>query len=196
MIIKMIKDKMEINNYVLSTEQLTDIGISKTTLTNYVRKGLLERCGHGYYTIPGSIEDDMYLLVLKSKHIVFSHETALFLNGLSERTPFYHSVTIPSNTSLPTSMKQNCNCYYIKPELYNLGLIEKDNTFGNKVRCYDAERTICDILRSRTRLDEETVLAAIKNYASYKDKDLNKLAKFADMFRISKPLRQYMEVLL
>ena len=187
---------MKANNYVLSTEQLTDIGISKTTLTNYVREGLLERCGHGYYTMPDSIKDDMYLLMLRSKHIVFSHETALFLNGLSERTPFYHSVTIPSNASLPASIKQNCNCYYIKPELYELGLIEKANTFGNKVRCYDAERTICDILRSRSRLDEETVLAAIKHYAFYRDKDLNKLAKFADAFKVSKPLRRNMEVLL
>ncbi|HHW94656.1 MAG TPA: type IV toxin-antitoxin system AbiEi family antitoxin domain-containing protein [Mogibacterium sp.] len=196
MIIDNINNKMKANNYVLSTEQLTDIGISKTTLTNYVREGLLERCGHGYYTMPDSIEDDMYLLMLRSKYIVFSHETALFLNGLSERTPFYHSVTIPSNASLPASIKQNCNCYYIKPELYELGLIEKANTFGNKVRCYDAERTICDILRSRNRLDEETVLAAIKNYASYKGKDLNKLAKFADAFKVSKLLRRYMEVLL
>jgi|BioPla2DNA2_1021312.scaffolds.fasta_scaffold17427_3 predicted transcriptional regulator of viral defense system len=196
MIIDNINNKMKANNYVLSTEQLTDIGISKTTLTNYVREGLLERCGHGYYTMPDSIKDDMYLLMLRSKHIVFSHETALFLNGLSERTPFYHSVTIPSNASLPASIKQNCNCYYIKPELYELGLIEKANTFGNKVRCYDAERTICDILRSRSRLDEETVLAAIKHYAFYRDKDLNKLAKFADAFKVSKPLRRYMEVLL
>ncbi len=196
MIIDKINKKMKANNYLLSTEQLTDIGISKTTLTIYVREGVLERCGYGYYTMPDSIEDDMYLLMLRSKHIVFSHETALFLNGLSERTPFIHSVTIPSNASLSASIKQNCNCYYIKPELYTLGLIELVNTFGNKVRCYDVERTICDIIRSRNRLDEETVLAAIKNYASYSDKDLNKLGKFADEFRISKQLRQYMEVLL
>ena len=195
MIIDKINEKMKANNYLLSTEQLTDIGISKTTLTNYVSEGVLS-AGHGYYTMPDSIQDDMYLLMLRSKHIVFSHETALFLNGLSERTPFIHSVTIPSNASLSASIKQNCNCYYIKPELYTLGLTELVNTFGNKVRCYDAERTICDTIRSRSRLDEETVLSAIKNYASYDDKDLNKLGKFADEFRISKQLRQYMEVLL
>lgn len=196
MIIDKINKKMKNNNYILSTEQLTDIGVSKTTLSNYVREGLLDRCGHGYYTVPDSIEDDMYLLMLRSKHIVFSHETALFLNGLSERTPFYHSVTIPSNASLPASVKQKCNCYYIKPELYTLGLYEKVNTFGNIVRCYDPERTICDILRSRSRLDEETVLSAIKNYASFGGKDLNKLGNFAEAFKVSNPLRIYLDVLL
>ena len=78
MIMDDINKRMKENNYILSTEQLTDLGISKTTLTNYVRNGLLVRCGHGFYTVPDSIEDDMYLLMLRSKHIIFSHETALF----------------------------------------------------------------------------------------------------------------------
>ncbi|MBR3607820.1 MAG: abortive phage infection protein, partial [Lachnospiraceae bacterium] len=69
-------------------------------------------------------------------------------------------------------------------------------TFGNEVRCYDAERTICDLLRSRNRMDEETVISAIKNYAAYKDKDLHRLAAYAEKFRVSKILKQYMEVLL
>ena len=196
MIIKQIEDKMKSNNYVLSTQQLLSLGISKTTLTNYVREGLLERCGHGYYTMPDSIEDDMYLVMLRSKHIIFSHETALFLNGLSERTPFVHTITIPSNAAIPSTIKDQCKCYYIKPELHEVGLIEKITTFGKNVRCYDAERTLCDILRSRNRMDEEIVIAAIKNYSEYNDKNLQKLGEYAELFRVSKQVRHYMEVLL
>lgn len=96
---------------------------------------------------------------------------ALFLNGLSERTPFEHSVTIPSNSVLSDTLREECNCYYIKPKLYELGKTWKKTTLGNEVRCYDVERTICDLLHSRGRLDEETVISAIKKYAKYKDKD-------------------------
>ena len=196
MFIDKITKKMKDNNYVLSTEQLLDIGISKTTLTNYVKSGLLERLDHGYYTIPGTIEDDMYLLMLHSKHIVFSHETALFLNGLSDRTPFIHTLTIPSNASIPPTIKNKCKSYYIKPELYDIGLIEKTTTFGNVVRCYDVERTICDLIRNRNKVDEETVISALKNYSKYKDKNLYNLGKYAESFKVSKKIRQYMEVLL
>ena len=196
MIIDKINDKMKSNNYLLSTEQLIDVGMSKTTLTNYVREGLIDRCGHGYYTLPENIEDDMFLLMLRSKHIIFSHETALFLNGLSERTPFIHSFTIPSNAAVPSSIKGQCKCYYVKPEIYGIGLTEKNTTFGNTVRCYDPERTICDILRSRKRIDEETVIAAVKNYSRYEKKNLHNLGKYAELFRVSKQVRQYMEVLL
>ncbi len=196
MIKEKIHEKMIEHNNILSTKQLLDIGISKTTLTNYIREGVLERCGHGYYTIPDAIEDDMYLVMLRSRHIIFSHETALFLNGLSERTPFIHAVTIPSNKAIPASVKDICKCYYVKPELHGIGQIERRTTLGNIVRCYDPERTICDIIRSRSRLDEETVIAAIKNYSGYKDKNLINLGKYAEQFKVSKSVRQYMEVLL
>ena len=53
-----------------------------------------------------------------------------------------------------------------------------------------------DLLRSRNRMDEETVISAVKNYAAFKDKDLNRLAAYAEKFRVSKILKQYMEVLL
>lgn len=146
--------------------------------------------------LPDEAEDDMYTLMIRSGKIVFSHQTALFLNGISDRTPFIHSVTIPSNANLSSSVSMNCNCFYVKPELHELGMIEIKNTFGNVVRTYNAERTVCDLLRSRSRIDEETVIAAIKNYASSKDKDLNRLTAYAKAFHVQKQVRKYMEVLL
>ena len=191
-----IYEEIKRNNNMITTAQVLALGYSKTLLTKYVKEGLLERSRHGVYILSDSVHDDMYTLGLRSKRIIFSHDTALFLNDLSERTPFVHSVTIPSNTAIPASIKDECNCYYVKQELHHVGLTEKKTTFGNTVKCYNPERTICDMLRSRSRLDEETVISAIKNYASYKDKDLNILAVYAKLFRVSKELKRYMEVLL
>lgn len=108
---------------MITTAQVIELGFSKTLLTNYVKAGLLERSRHGVYTLPDSVHDDMYTLMLRSENIVFSHDTALFLHGLFDRTPFEHSVTIPSNATLPGSIAAECNCYYIKPELHQLGVV-------------------------------------------------------------------------
>lgn len=191
-----IYDEIKKNNNMITTSQVIALGYSKTLLSKYVKEGALERSRHGVYILPDSAHDDMYTLSLRSDRIIFSHDTALFLNGLSDRTPFTHSVTIPSNTTLPSSIRDECTCYYIKPELHSVGLTEKKTTFGNTVKCYNAERTVCDMLRSRSRLDEETVVSAIKNYSAYQDKDLNLLASYAKQFRISGELKRYMEVLL
>ncbi len=184
------------NNNTITTSQVEKLGFSRAVLSKYVKAGVLERSRQGVYILPDSVHDDMYTMMLRSEKIIFSHDTALFLNGLSERTPFEHSVTIPSNTVLSDVLREDCNCYYIKLELFELGMVRKKTSFGNEVRCYDAERTICDLLRSRNRMDEETVISAIKNYAVYSDKDLNRLAAYAEKFRVAKILKQYMEVLL
>ena len=184
------------NNNTITTSEVMKLGFSRAVLSKYVKEGLLERSRQGVYILPDSVHDDMYTMMLRSEKIIFSHETALFLNGLSERTPFEHSVTIPSNVVLSDVLREECNCYYIKPELFELGMVRKKTTFGNEVRCYDAERTICDLLRSRNRLDEETVISAIKNYAAFDNKDLNRLAAYAEKLRVAKILKQYMEVLL
>ena len=191
-----IYEAIKANNNTITTAEVLSMGFSRMLLSKYVKEGVLERCRQGVYTLPDEMQDDMYMLTLSSERIIISHDTALFLNGLSDRTPFMHSVTIPNNTSLPNTISGECNCFYVKPELHQLGMINKKTTFGNVVRCYNPERTVCDLLRSRKRIDEETVVAAIKNYAESKEKELNKLATYSKNFRVDKDLKKYMEVLL
>lgn len=126
-----ILEKIKSNNNMITTAQVIELGFSRAILSKYVKAGLLERSRQGIYILSDSVHDDMCTLMMRSDKIVFSHDTALFLNELSERTPFMHSVTIPSNTSLPNSLTDECQCYYIKPELHLIGVIEKKNTMGN-----------------------------------------------------------------
>lgn len=191
-----ILEEIKKNNNMITTAQAVELGFSRYLLSKYEKEGLLERERQGVYILPDSVHDDMYTLMLRSRKIIFSHDTALFLNGLSERTPFVHSVTIPNNTRVSKVIREECTCYYIKPELHQIGAIIRKTTLGNVVRCYNAERTICDLLRSRNRLDEETVISAIKNYAASSDKDLNLLAVYASQFGVDRELKRYMEVLL
>ena len=191
-----ILEAIKKNNNIITTEQVVKLGFSRYLLAKYEKEGLLDRERQGVYILPDAVHDDMYTLMLRSNKIVFSHDTALFLNGLSERTPFVHSVTISNNTRVSKVVREECVCYYVKPELYELGMTVRKTTFGNEVRCYDAERTICDLLRSRNRVDEETVISAIKNYAASSSKNLNLLGEYASKFGVDKTLKRYMEVLL
>lgn len=192
----MIYEKMKDNSNLITTAEVLELGFSKTLLSNYIKAGYLERIRQGTYILKDSIHDDMYTLMLRSENIVFSHDTAAFLNDLSDRTPFEHSVTLPRGTSLPNSLRGECKCYHIKPELYEIGLLTKSTTFGNIVRTYNAERTICDVLRSRNRMDEEMVIQIIKNYMNNDDKDLNLLFAYSVKFNVEKIVRRYMEVLI
>ncbi|MDO4469724.1 MAG: type IV toxin-antitoxin system AbiEi family antitoxin domain-containing protein [Bacillota bacterium] len=191
-----ILENLKKNNNTITTAQVVELGFSRYLLSKYEKEGLLERERQGVYILPHTIHDDMYTLMLRSRKITFSHDTALFLNGLSERTPFVHSVTIPNNTRVSKRIQEECICYYVKPELYQMGMTLRKTTLGNEVYCYNSERTICDLLRSRNRVDEEIVISAIKNYAVIPDKKLNLLGAYASKLGVDKVLKQYMEVLL
>ena len=86
--------------------------------------------------------------------------------------------------------------YYIKPDLFELGKTILQTPAGNPVPCYDLERTICDVIRSRNKIGTETFLSALKQYAVSPKKDLNRLDEYARQMRVSGVLRQYLEVLL
>jgi hypothetical protein len=77
-----------------------------------------------------------------------------------------------------------------------LGKTEKSSGMGHTVITYDLERTLCDVIRSRNKIDEQIVIEALKNYARSKEKDLHRLYRYAENFGVEKILHQYLEVLL
>ena len=77
-----------------------------------------------------------------------------------------------------------------------LGIVTMNTPFGNPVPVYDIERTVCDVVRSRSGIEMQTFQDALKQYAKRKDKDLRRLMRYAQMFHVEKLLRPYLEVLL
>ena len=71
----------------------------------------------------------------------------------------------------------------------------KDN-YGNQVPMYNLERTIVDLIRSRSTIEINEFVTVLKTYSRRRDKDLHLLMEYAELFHVSKMVRQYMEVLL
>ena len=84
--------------------------------------------------------------------------------------------------------------FYVSEDIYELGITEVKTPMGNKVRVYDIERCICDIIRSKNRMDSEHVKYSIRAYLKRKDKDLVKLSNYANQMGIKKEVMNYIEV--
>ena len=191
-----IEEAMSRNNGMITTAEAVALGFSKQLLSRYRQEGLLKRVRQGMYVLPDADYDEMFILQQRSGFIVFSYESALYLNGLKEEKPSVHSITLPSNKAVPNSIKDECVQFYIRPEFHELGLTERETAFHNRVRCYDAERTVCDFVRTRNRCDEKAVAAAIKGYAVSKKKDMERLRSYAGKLKVYRDVRRYMDVLL
>lgn len=171
-------------------------GISRAILSKLCLDNQIQRIARGQYIFNDDLQDELLSISMRSNLYVFSHETALFLHGISDRTPFEHTITAPSGKVPSKAIQKECKIYYIKPELFELGKATLTTPAGNKVAGYDLERTICDIVRSRNKVGSETFLSALKMYAVSPKKDLNKLNAYATEMKIAGVVRKYLEVLL
>ncbi len=180
----------------IQTFQILEAGISKPAFYKYIKEKGLEQAAHGVYVSPDAWTDAMYLLHLRCKQAVFSHETALFFHDLIDREPIRFSVTVRTGYNPSRLQEDGVQVYTVKKELHEAGVTTVKTPFGHMVPVYDMERTICDLLRSRSRMEIQIFQDALKQYVRRKDKNLRTLMQYAVMFHVEKLLRQYLEVLL
>ena len=194
--IEQIEKMIAANGRMIQTSQITDAGISKTVLYQYVKANNMEQISHGIYATKNAWTDAMYLVHLRCNQAVFSHETALFLHDLTDREPMEYEITVKTGYN-PSRLKENgIKVYTIKKELHGEGIIMMQTPFGHLVPVYNMERTICDIIRNRNNTEIQTFQSALKQYVKRKDKNLRLLMQYAAKFHVDKILRQYLEVLL
>ena len=127
---------------------------------------------------------------------MYSHETALFFHDLTDRTPITYSVTVPSGYKVVKALGDRSKIYYTKRDLHQMGIMEKAISFNNPVKIYNIERTICDILRSRIRIDPQILTDALKMVVQIETLNYTLLSEYAKTLKVEKILNMYIEVLL
>ena len=187
---------VENGNGYLRTSQALENGISKPALAEYVSKRNMERVAQGVYLAEDAWPDGLYLISLTNSRIVFSHETALYLQGLMEREPKVISVTVKAGYNASHLRQKGIRVYQVKKDVAELGIVKARTSFGNIVRAYDKERIICDILRYKDSMDVQIFQYAMKEYMTDNSKNLNHLMEYAKRFRIESAMRTYTELML
>ena len=184
------------NNGFIKTSDAIRAGVSKAYFGEYVSERGLERAAHGLYMSADAWDDGMYVVQVRYPEAVFSHETALYLLSLAEREPLRYAVTLRAGTNATGLTASGVKVYKIKNELFEEGIVAARSPAGHSLRAYNAERTICDLLRSRRNIEAQELQAAIKGYVQLKDKNIPLLMRYAKSFSVEKIIRQYLDVLL
>ena len=182
-------------NGVITTRKVSELGIGRSILKVLTDSGDLIRCSRGIYMQPHEWEDEFYLLQKRYAQGILSHGTALYLHGCSERVPLSIHMTFPTSYNCRSLKQENVLVTRVLPENYMLGITSTLTPSGNTVRVYDIERSLCDVVRGSGD-DIQITQYAMKKYAASKQRDINKLMKYAKQLRVEPKIRRYMEVLL
>jgi predicted transcriptional regulator of viral defense system len=180
----------------VSIAELSANGFKRGSVQHLVNTGRLERSARGVYTLPGEIEDEFYAIQSRFRRGIFSGNTALYLWGLSDRTPLVYDMTFPSTYNLGNVKKANIAAVSAIPRFYLLGRTTAITQTGRQVSIYSRERLLCELLRGRKKEDIQVVSNAFKAYVSSQDRNLTALSSMAEELHVSQKLRAYLEVLL
>lgn len=179
-----MKQIMNVNHGMLSTRMIEPLNISRQYLSIMENNEDIEKISRGIYLSPSAFEDSYFAFQQKYKKAIFSHMNALYFYGMTEEFPYNYTVTVPQSYHVDT-VNEKCNVFYVSDEIYKIGMVEVETPNGNKVLAYDKERCICDIIRSKGRMDPEQVKKSIKQYIQSSDRDMVKLSDYAKKMGIS-----------
>ena len=184
-------------NFVITNKEAEKLGYSRHNLSELTKSGQLERLRPGLYQLKGKVIDDFVLISSNSNRIIFSHQTALYLYDLSDRTPNVFHISVPQgyNASHIKNRYKDLQVHYIKKDLYEIGKTEIKSPQGNLIPVYDIDRTICGIIIDREKIDKQIFTEAIKRYFKSSNKKLRQLIKYSRLFKIEDEIRKYMVVL-
>lgn len=127
--------------------------------------------------------------------ILFSGETALYIHGLTDREYRKVEVTVPREYNAGHLRKKKIKVKFLKDELYNMGKTMVESDYGNQIVVYDKERTICDVIINRTKMDVQIFQTAMKEYMSDSEKKLQVLVQYAEKLGVREEVMKYVEVL-
>ena len=185
-------------NFTMTTAQLNKEKLYYRDIQRMLDEGLIEKVKRGYYHW---IEDygtsEVALINSLFPDAVFCMETALFYYKYSDRNPAEWNITVDKNTS-----RQRTNidypfvkAYRVEPALLFLGETDGIIEF-TKVRIYDRDRTVCDVLRNMSKIDKEIFNKAIQNYVKDPQKNIPNLMEYAKALRVQKKVNDLIGVWL
>ena len=181
-------------NGYLTTKNVNYNNIPRFYLTKLIKENKIERVSRGVYIKKNDLIDEFVILQSKSKNAIYSNTTALYLHGFSNRIPIIYDITVNSGYNGSLQKEKKVNLFYTKRELLELGVTNYKLDSGNIIRVYDLDKTICDIIKNKKKIDAEIFNKAIREYFYSKNKNTLKLYEYAKKMNIYNKVRDTFEV--
>ena len=189
-----IKELAESTNGYFSSKTASEKGISRWQIQELLKSGEIQKVRYGLYALKDVSPDELFITQLLCQKAIFSHETALVLNGYSDQVPFIYTLSVPHGYVSKT-LSENYDVKHAAKETFEKGITFVKSELGNDLKVYSIERTLCELLHKPSDLNKERFIPALQSYMRQKEKDVLLLMEFANMFRVEKRLLPYLEAI-
>ncbi|MGF3073648.1 type IV toxin-antitoxin system AbiEi family antitoxin domain-containing protein [Facklamia sp. P12945] len=192
--IEKIREKIKQSGGIITSKEVKNSGIPTVYLTRMVENGELTRASRGIYIDSNGDYDEYYFFHSRFSVPIFSYVSALYLHKFTDIIPNEMEITVYRGYN-PHRISENVIIHYVTKDIYDLGVTECKTVFGNLVKVYDLERTLCDLIKNRNEVEAELFSKTINRYVRSQNKDLNKLYEYSKKMKIYEQVKELMEVI-
>jgi len=196
--IEEMRQMFEDSGGLLRTKELYAKKVFYSYIQQLAKDGLIEKIRYGYYQwIDENNPSEARLINRLFPDAILNMDTALFYYGYSDRTPLAWHLAV-SKDSGKSRFKIDypfVRPYFVEPALLGLGL-SSGEIDGNQVRIYDKERTVCNCLRYRNKMDREIFVKAIRGYVNDTSKNIPLIMQYAKELRLTNAVKNLVGIWL
>ncbi len=176
------------HNGVLTTAKLKEYGISYYDINKLLEEQKISRISRGNYIYNEIHLHDYEIISSLFPEAIIYLESALLLHEYTERIPNEWKIAVGRN------MDRNkydidypkIKAHFVEESILEIGVMEietypdeEDHNTKIITRIYDKDKTICDVIKHRNKIDKEVFNSAIRKYVKDPNKNLNNLYKYA-----------------
>lgn len=167
-----IKEYVKTSGGIVTSKYCREHNIPTIYLNRLVEEGFLFNAKRGIYLTKDGDYDEFYFFQLRYPKAIYSYNTALYFIDRTDKLSHTIDVTVYNGYKFNEKMK-NVDVHYVDKRIYDIGIVEVETAYGNKVKAYSLERVLCDFLVHKNEIDSEDYLKLVQSYIYDKNKDVS-----------------------
>lgn len=173
-------------------------GVHPRTLYAMRDAGVLERLNRGLYRLtelPPVDNLDLVSVAMKVPGGVICLISALAFHQITTQIPHEVYIALERGAEPPRLEHPPVRVFWFAREAFSQG-VETHKVNGATVHIYSPEKTLADCFKYRNKIGLDTAIEALKLYRQHKRVRVDDLLRFAQICRVEKIMRPYLESLL
>ena len=180
---------------IIRAEDVEAAGISRNYLYRMHREGVLRKNAVGLYAVPEApITEHSSLAVVAKRvpHAVVCLISALSYHEVTTQIPHEIWLAVPRGSWRPDIEYPPLNLTYVSGNAYSFGIQEHD-IGGVLVKVYSPAKTVADCFKFRNKVGLDVALEALREIWRTRKASMDELVEAAEIDRVSKIMRPYLE---
>jgi len=167
-----IKEYVKTSGGIVTSKYCREHNIPTIYLNRLVEEGFLFNAKRGIYLTKDGDYDEFYFFQLRYPKAIYSYNTALYFIDRTDKLSHTIDITVYNGYKFNEKMK-NVDVHYVDKRIYDIGIVEVETAYGNKVKAYSLERVLYDFLVHKNEIDSEDYLKLVQSYIYDKNKDVS-----------------------